>query len=138
MKSPRPLTRSRRPSGEAAEACTGHAQGMRLMWGIGGVARSLADAPTLPPCSDIARFGKMAKLTAFKPFTSAADALEQINAVSESQLTDALKNFLELNLPKVRTWRLHAPAPPGQPINPAARMHALHSLQQAKHEATGS
>ena len=49
----------------------------------------------------MARFGKTVKLTAFKPFTSAANALEQINAVSESQLTDELKNFLELNLPKV-------------------------------------
>ena len=55
-----------------------------------------------PPLSDIARFGKTVKLTAFKPFTSAANALEQINAISESQLTDDLKNFLELNLPKVR------------------------------------
>lgn len=52
--------------------------------------------------SDLARFGKVAKLTAFKPFTSAANALEQINAVSESQLTDDLKNFLELNLPKAK------------------------------------
>lgn len=48
------------------------------------------------------RFGKICKLAAFKPFTSAADALEQINAVSEAQLTDQLKNFLELNLPKAR------------------------------------
>lgn len=36
--------------------------------------------------SDINRFGKAVKLAAFKPFTSAADALEQINAVSESQV----------------------------------------------------
>jgi nucleolar protein 56 len=49
----------------------------------------------------MARFGKVCKLTAFKPFASAANALEQINAVSEAQLTDDLKNFLELNLPKV-------------------------------------
>jgi nucleolar protein 56 len=48
------------------------------------------------------RFGKVCKLTAFKPFSSAADALEQINAVSESVLTDDLKNFLTTNLPKVR------------------------------------
>ncbi len=53
------------------------------------------------PRSDIARFGKTTKLTAFRPFTSAADALEQINAISESQLTDELKNFLESSLPKV-------------------------------------
>jgi nucleolar protein 56 len=53
--------------------------------------------------SDVQRFGKVAKLAAFKPFASAADALEQINAVSEAQLTDDLKNFLTMNLPKVRT-----------------------------------
>jgi hypothetical protein len=52
-------------------------------------------------CSDLQRFGKVAKLAAFKPFASAADALEQINAVSEAQLTDDLKNFLTMNLPKV-------------------------------------
>lgn len=36
--------------------------------------------------TDISRFGKCMKLSAFKPFTSAANALEQINAVSESQV----------------------------------------------------
>ncbi|KAK9811660.1 hypothetical protein WJX72_007898 [[Myrmecia] bisecta] len=51
---------------------------------------------------DMARFGKIVKLIAFKPFTSAADALEQVNAISEAQMTDELKNFLELNLPKVK------------------------------------
>ena len=35
--------------------------------------------------ADLARFGKVVKLSAFKPFTQAAHALEQINAVSESQ-----------------------------------------------------
>jgi hypothetical protein len=49
------------------------------------------------------RFGKVAKLTAFKPFASAADALEQINAISEANLTDELKNFITMNLPKVGT-----------------------------------
>eukprot|EP00887_Chlorella_sp_A99_P001864 scaffold19.g1864.t1 len=51
---------------------------------------------------DLARFGKSCSLVAFKPFTSAADALEQINAVSESQATDALRTFLSTNLPKVK------------------------------------
>ena len=59
----------------------------------------------LPLGSNLERFGKVIKLVAFKPFTSAADALEQINAVSESQLTDELKNFLEVSLPKVRDLR---------------------------------
>lgn len=57
--------------------------------------------------ADMQRFGKVAKLTAFKPFASAADALEQINAVSEANLTDELKNFVTMNLPKVRQgWGL--------------------------------
>jgi hypothetical protein len=38
---------------------------------------------------DVSRFGKNVKLIAFKPFTSAANALEQINAISESQVMHA-------------------------------------------------
>lgn len=52
--------------------------------------------------SDMNRFGRVVKLIAFVPFQSAADALEQVNAVSEAQLTQQLKDFLELNLPKVK------------------------------------
>ncbi|KAG6541052.1 hypothetical protein Mapa_017539 [Marchantia paleacea] len=51
---------------------------------------------------DFNRFGQIVKLTAFKPFESAADALEQINAVSEGITTKELQSFLELNLPKVK------------------------------------
>ncbi|KAL4192916.1 hypothetical protein AMTRI_Chr06g174360 [Amborella trichopoda] len=51
---------------------------------------------------DLNRFGKVVKLTAFQPFASAVDALNQCNAVSEGELTDELRNFLELNLPKVK------------------------------------
>lgn len=51
--------------------------------------------------SDLNRFGRVVKLIGFVPFKSAADALEQVNAVSEATMTDELKNFLELNLPKV-------------------------------------
>lgn len=54
------------------------------------------------------RFGKLAKLVAFKPFASAASALEQINAVSEAQITDDLKAFLETNMPKVRKGSIPA------------------------------
>ena len=50
--------------------------------------------------ADFERFGKVVKLVSFTPFTSAADALEQINAVSESVLTESLKDFLALNMPK--------------------------------------
>ena len=48
------------------------------------------------------RFGKVVKLKGFKPFTSAAMALDEINNVAESTCSDDLKNFLELNLPKVK------------------------------------
>ncbi|CAN6289440.1 unnamed protein product [Urochloa humidicola] len=49
---------------------------------------------------DLDRFGKAVKLTAFTPYSSAADALNQINAISEGIMTDELRGFLELNLPK--------------------------------------
>ena len=48
------------------------------------------------------RFGKVIKLKGFKPFTSAANALGEINSISDSICSDDLKNFLELNLPKVK------------------------------------
>ncbi|CAN6483265.1 unnamed protein product [Victoria cruziana] len=51
---------------------------------------------------DLNRFGKVVKLTAFQPFSSASDALKQCNSISENILTDELRNFLELNLPKVK------------------------------------
>jgi len=48
------------------------------------------------------RFGKVVKLHGFKPFTSAANALEQINTVSEGVASEDLQNFLEQNLPKLK------------------------------------
>ncbi|XP_008796174.1 nucleolar protein 56-like [Phoenix dactylifera] len=49
---------------------------------------------------DLTRFGKVVKLVAFHPFSSALDALNQCNAISEGLMTDELRNFLEINLPK--------------------------------------
>ncbi|KAL6902139.1 hypothetical protein ACP4OV_005015 [Aristida adscensionis] len=49
---------------------------------------------------DLDRFGKAVKLIAFTPFSSAVDALNQCNAISEGIMTDELRSFLELNLPK--------------------------------------
>ncbi|KAL6896542.1 hypothetical protein ACP4OV_007114 [Aristida adscensionis] len=51
---------------------------------------------------DLNRFGRAVKLAAFSPFSSAVDALNQCNAISEGIMTDELRNFLELNLPKVK------------------------------------
>lgn len=50
--------------------------------------------------TDLSRFQRTVKLVAFQPFTSAENALENMNAVSEHALTDDLKNFLELKLGK--------------------------------------
>lgn len=49
---------------------------------------------------DLSRFGKVVRLAAFSPFSSALDALNQCNAISEGIMTEELQNFLELNLPK--------------------------------------
>ncbi|KAJ4803099.1 Nucleolar protein 58 [Rhynchospora pubera] len=51
---------------------------------------------------DFNRFCQVVKLTAFSPSSSAIDGLNQCNAVSEGIMTDELRNFLELNLPKVK------------------------------------
>jgi len=51
---------------------------------------------------DLKRFSQMVKLKAFCPFTSAENALENINAISEGEVTPMLANFLEQNLPKVK------------------------------------
>ncbi|XP_062116004.1 nucleolar protein 56-like [Humulus lupulus] len=52
--------------------------------------------------SDLNRFGKVVELTAFQPFESTVDALNQSNSISEGLMTDELRSFLELNLPKVK------------------------------------
>ncbi|XP_050223918.1 nucleolar protein 56-like isoform X2 [Mercurialis annua] len=52
--------------------------------------------------SDLNRFGKVVQLTAFVPFESSLDALTQCNSLTEGLMTDELRNFLELNLPKVK------------------------------------
>mmetsp|Transcript_14737 Transcript_14737/g.35095 ORF Transcript_14737/g.35095 Transcript_14737/m.35095 type:complete len:503 (-) Transcript_14737:202-1710(-) len=64
---------------------------------IGASAEKVQDS-----LRELDRFSKLVKLTAFKPFSSAADALENINAVSEATMSDSLKAFLEQNLPKVK------------------------------------
>eukprot|EP01116_Phalansterium_solitarium_P014206 TRINITY_DN31765_c0_g1_i1.p1 TRINITY_DN31765_c0_g1~~TRINITY_DN31765_c0_g1_i1.p1 ORF type:complete len:481 (-),score=168.80 TRINITY_DN31765_c0_g1_i1:290-1732(-) len=52
--------------------------------------------------TSINKFGKIVRLKSFIPFTSAENALENINDVSEGVLNDHLKNFLEVSFPKVK------------------------------------
>ncbi|KAL3943971.1 MAG: hypothetical protein SGBAC_001965 [Bacillariaceae sp.] len=62
---------------------------------IGSLLEGTMDAVT-----DLKRFGRAVKLKAFSPFESAQVALENANAISEHAMSDALHNFLEMNLPK--------------------------------------
>jgi nucleolar protein 56 len=62
---------------------------------IGGLLEGSMNAVT-----DLSRFGRAVKLKAFAPFESAAEALENANAISEHAMTGTLHNFLEMNLPK--------------------------------------
>nr|XP_018626199.1 nucleolar protein 56-like [Nicotiana tomentosiformis] len=52
--------------------------------------------------TDLSRFVKVVKIEAFIPFESALDALNQCNVVSEEQMTEKLRNFLERSLPKFK------------------------------------
>ena len=50
------------------------------------------------------RYLQVVNLVAFRPFKSALEALQQINAISDGLATEELLSFLELNLPKARAW----------------------------------
>eukprot|EP01035_Chromulina_nebulosa_P031128 gene31128-41472_t len=50
--------------------------------------------------TDISRFQRVVKMIAFHPFESAENALENINAITDHELTDDLRNFIESALPK--------------------------------------
>jgi len=52
---------------------------------------------------ELKRFGKMVKLKGFVPFTSAEEALGNINDITEGILNATLLNFLEQNLPKSKS-----------------------------------
>jgi len=56
----------------------------------------------LDSVNDVSKFSKIVKLNAFQAFESAEDALQNINDVSEGIVNESLKNFLEMNLPKVK------------------------------------
>lgn len=59
-----------------------------------------ADKSNQQTITELALFSRAVKLKAFQPFASAEDALENANAISEHAMTDSLKSFLEMNLPK--------------------------------------
>lgn len=50
--------------------------------------------------TDFSRFQRYVKMMGFHPFDTAENALENMNAVTEHEVTDDLRNFLESNLCK--------------------------------------
>ncbi|KAI0104733.1 pre-rRNA processing nucleolar protein-like protein Sik1 [Nemania sp. FL0031] len=54
---------------------------------------------TKQAAEDLAKLGKMLSLTSYAVWRSAAEALENIHAISEGLVTDYLKSTLELNIP---------------------------------------
>mmetsp|Transcript_206 Transcript_206/g.340 ORF Transcript_206/g.340 Transcript_206/m.340 type:complete len:527 (-) Transcript_206:222-1802(-) len=52
--------------------------------------------------SDASRFQRCVSLRAFRPFSTAESALENMNAISEYLVAPELKDFLEVSLPKAK------------------------------------
>ena len=51
--------------------------------------------------NNIGKFQSIVKLTAFSPFKSGVNALENINAISEGIVHEDLKNFLEVSFKRM-------------------------------------
>eukprot|EP01133_Synstelium_polycarpum_P007997 gene7997-9392_t len=60
----------------------------------------IQNAQTQKSMADFEKFSKCAKMIGTLPFTSAAEALENINSISEGILTDSLHSFLKQTLKK--------------------------------------
>lgn len=80
------------------ESASGYAlfEAKDMDW-IGDSPQSVAET-----VNSMDRFSKVCSLQSFKPFETAMQALEQINAVSEGVATELLQNFLEQNLPRIK------------------------------------
>lgn len=61
---------------------------------------SITEQSVQDSIQDLQKFSQIIKLTSFLPFTSAENALESINRISEGEITPELANFIETNVPK--------------------------------------
>ncbi|OJA07805.1 hypothetical protein AZE42_03425 [Rhizopogon vesiculosus] len=78
------------------ESASGYAVfDVKLHENIGSRIKSVQDS-----IDDLSKFGKMVTLISFSPFKSAAEALENMNDISEGIVNEHLKSLLELNLSK--------------------------------------
>jgi len=74
--------------------------GYALFERVKGEEISLTEDEVQKNILNLEQFSRLIKLKAFQPFTSAENALENINSVSEGEVTESLATFLEMNLPK--------------------------------------
>ena len=56
--------------------------------------------------NDLSKFQRIVKMVAFHPFDSAENALENINAITEHEVTDDLRVSLQLTVAKVVTYAI--------------------------------
>jgi len=76
------------------------ASGFALFNKTGGEEIAELDMEVQYQYQNFKQFSKIMHLTAFLPFTSSENALENANDLSEGILNNYLKNFLETNIPK--------------------------------------
>jgi len=65
---------------------------------VGGQLQSVQKA-----IDSVERFTKQVTLAAYQPFTTAEEALENIQAIAETKVSKTLKEFLLANLPAVKS-----------------------------------
>jgi nucleolar protein 56 len=80
--------------------------GYALFERVKGEEVEVGDSAVQDSILDLARFSKMVKLKGFLPFQNAENALENINAVSEGELTPFLRDWLESTVPKEKKTKV--------------------------------
>lgn len=73
--------------------------GYALFERVNAEETNIMDAKVQQSITDLQRFSKIIKLKGFLPFTSAENALMNINAVSEGELTVFLGDWLDISIP---------------------------------------
>ena len=81
------------------------ASGYALLEAVEGGDLAALKAEVQAAVTDLARFSKMVKLKAFQPFSTAENALTNINDVSEGIVNDDLRAFLEAHVPKSKAGK---------------------------------
>jgi len=76
------------------------AAGYALFENVASEEISIMSPEVQESLQNLEKFSAMVKLKSFLPFSSAEQSLEQINAISEGEVTPCLMNFLDTAVPK--------------------------------------